>query len=247
KSRLNTKKNQVREHQGLFADGIISRQILENKIEERDAVEREIESIEGNLRGFELEMEGLRGEIAEVRTNNRSDDTKQFSALTESLNQLQSSISQWKRAFILRANQDGTVTFFNNIWSEGQYINSGDPLLAIVPDKGVAQSNELIGRVALPVVGSGKVDTLQRVIIKFSSYPYQEFGAVVGQVVKKSRVPKDNIIAVEVAVPQDLKTSRGIELKFEQQMQGTAEIITEDKRLFERIFEKLIEVFGVQL
>ena len=247
KSRLNTKKYQVREHQDMFADGMISRQILENKIEERDAIKREMEGIDGAIRGYELEMEGLKGEIAEVRSTNRSDDTRQFTTLQESLNQLQTSISQWKRIFILRANQDGTVTFFNNIWSEGQYINAGNPLLAIVPDEGVAQSNELIGRVALPVVGSGKVDTLQRVIIKFSSYPYQEFGAVVGQVVKKSRVPKDNVIAVEVAVPQNLETSRGMELEFEQQMQGTAEIITEDKRLFERIFEQLIEVFGVQI
>ncbi|MFK7934586.1 MAG: HlyD family secretion protein [Saprospiraceae bacterium] len=247
KSRLRAKNEQVRYHQDMFADGIISRQTLENKIEERDAIEREIETIDGTIRGFDLEMEGHRGDIAEVRSTNRSDDTKQFTALQESINQLQTSISQWKRAFILRANQDGTATFFNNIWSEGQYVKAGDALLAIVPDEGVEQSNELIGRVALPVVGSGKVDTLQRVIIKFSSYPFQEYGAVVGQVVKKSRVPKDNVIAVEVSVPQNLKTSRGIELDFEQQMQGTAEIITEDKRLFERIFEKLIEVFGIQI
>lgn len=247
KNRLRDKNVQVKEHQDMFADGIISRQILENKIEERDAIEREIENIDGSIRGFELEMEGLRSEIAEVRSTNRSDDTRQFTTLQESINQLQTSISQWKRAFILRANQDGVVTFFNNIWSEGQYIKSGDPLLAIVPDERLEDANELIGRVALPVVGSGKVDTMQRVIIKFSSYPYQEFGVVVGEVAEKSRVPKDNVINVEVSIPQDLKTSRGLTLEFEQQMQGVAEIITEDKRLFERIFEKLIEVFGVQV
>ena len=41
---------------------------------------------------------------------------------------------------------------------------------------------------------------------------------------------------VEVTLPQDMKTNYNIALKFSQEMQGTAEIITEDLRLIERFF-----------
>ena len=91
--------------------------------------------------------------------------------------------------------------------------------------------------------GSGKVKLGQRVLLKFESYPYQEYGAVEGTVKVKAKVPQGEVFAIEVELPDRLITNFNKELQFEQEMVGIAEIITEDKRFAERIFEKLLAMF----
>ncbi len=107
--------------------------------------------------------------------------------------------------------------------------------VAIVPP----QTDKIIGRLLLPIAGSGKVKPGQRVILKLDSYPYYEFGTLRGLVVSKSLVPKDNQYAILVSLPDGLKTSYHRDIPFEQQMQGTAEIVTEDKQFLQRIYEQV--------
>jgi hypothetical protein len=82
---------------------------------------------------------------------------------------------------------------------------------------------------------SGKVKNGQMVNIKLSGYPYLEYGIVRGIVRSKSLVPSSDAYIIEVDLPNGLSTLYGIKLDFTQNMQGTAEIITEDLRLFQKI------------
>ena len=107
--------------------------------------------------------------------------------------------------------------------------------MAIVPPA----SDSIIGRMTLFVAGSGKVRKGQKVIIKLDSYPSHEFGAIVGEVESKSLVPKDSKYAVIVKLPNGLKTTFHKTIDFEQQLQGKAEIITENKRFLQRITEQV--------
>ena len=95
------------------------------------------------------------------------------------------------------------------------------------------------GRVQLPITGSGKVMPNQRVLVRLDNFPYQEYGQIEGFVASKSAVPKNGLLPILVNLPAGLKTSYGKTLVFEQKMQGTAHIITENRRLIERIFEGL--------
>ena len=106
--------------------------------------------------------------------------------------------------------------------------------MAIVPFQ---EGNQFLGEVMLPVTGSGKVERGQRVIIKFDSYPFQEFGFVEGLVESKALLPQNNTYFVKVSLPNGLKTSFDQELTFRQQMMGKAEIITADKRFIERAMQ----------
>jgi hypothetical protein len=54
-----------------------------------------------------------------------------------------------------------------------------------------------------------------------------------------SLVPENNAYTVEVSLPHGLTTFYGEKLEFSQEMQGTAEIITEDTRLLTRIIRPL--------
>lgn len=227
----------------LLTEGLISRNEYDVYLTEFSEAKKNVKRIEETIDQHELDIQGLRNQMAEIRANTQETDSNKFVELQENLRQVKNSIIEWKQANLLTANRSGVVSFFNEIWSQEQYIKAGEALMAIVPLDKSEESNELIGKLALPVVASGKVDTMQRVLIKFESYPYQEFGVVEGRIVSKSKVPKDKVYNIEVSVPQDLTTSYGKQLRFEQEMEGMAEIITKDKRFIERIMEKLISVF----
>jgi len=82
---------------------------------------------------------------------------------------------------------------------------------------------------------SGKVKTGQEVNIKLSGYPYLEYGMVKGKVKSKSLVPSGDSYIIELTLPDGLTTLYGKKLDFTQNMQGAAEIITEDLRLLQKI------------
>lgn len=51
---------------------------------------------------------------------------------------------------------------------------------------------------------------------------------------------------MEVELPNGLKTSYNKELVFDKEMRGSAEIVTEDLRLIERVFYQFRELFKYQ-
>ncbi len=82
---------------------------------------------------------------------------------------------------------------------------------------------------------SGKVKTGQTVNIKLSGYPYLEYGMVRGVVKSISLVPSNDSYVIELSLPSGLTTLYGKNLDFTQNMQGTAEIITDDLSLLQKI------------
>jgi HlyD family secretion protein len=66
-----------------------------------------------------------------------------------------------------------------------------------------------------------------------------EYGMVRGVVKSKSLVPSGDAYIIEIDLPEGLITLYGKKLEFTQNMQGTAEIITEDIRLLQKIVNPL--------
>ncbi len=160
---------------------------------------------------------------------------KQYELLIEqSFNNLTNQIKTWEQTYLIIAPINGTVTF-NQYWSENQNVVSGDKVLTVVPNV----PTRMLGKILLPIQGSGKVKTGQRVNIKFINYPYMEYGMVRGVIKSISLLAADNNYSVEVELPEGLKTNYGKTLDFNQEMQGSAEIITEDTRLIERFINPI--------
>ena len=84
-----------------------------------------------------------------------------------------------------------------------------------------------------------KVKEGQRENIKLDNYPHMEYGMVKGIVGTISLVPSGEFFMVEVDLPNGLKTNYKKDIKFVRQLQGTAEIITDDRRLIERFIEPI--------
>ena len=98
------------------------------------------------------------------------------------------------------------------------------------------RANSLTGCVKLKTNGA-KVKIGQCVNLKFAVYPYMEYGIVKGVVGKIASIPTGDSYEVEINLPDQLVTTYGKKLEFQQELSGTAEIITENQRLLSRILQ----------
>ena len=113
------------------------------------------------------------------------------------------------------------------------FISAETPLFAIVPE-----NQEYVGYMEVPKQGYGKLEKGQNVRLKMDNYPYHEYGQLDGKVTDISLVPNEEKYRVEFELLNGLTSSYGKELEYTPDMSANGEIITEDLRLMERIFNK---------
>jgi hypothetical protein len=151
----------------------------------------------------------------------------------------ESKSQQWKQKFLLIAPVDGQIQILN-FHKTNDYVQTGNEIFSIIPP-----ASEIIGQVYLPEKGAGKVRVNQQVTVKLNNFPFLEYGAVKGRVQNISLIPnqqqssdgqKVNLYLVTVKFPDGLKTNYGRNLDFNFDGKGTAEIVTRDRRLVDRIF-----------
>jgi hypothetical protein len=70
-----------------------------------------------------------------------------------------------------------------------------------------------------------------------------EYGTIQGKIKSIAMVPESEFYIVTVELPQELKTNYGKTLPFSQQMNGTADIITENISVLGRLFNPLRAIF----
>ena len=173
----------------------------------------------------------LEQEVVDAEMDFADQKKKAQSTLIEAMNVLKSRLAYWEQAFVIKSPISGRVSFAS-FWSKNQQVKKDETVFSVIPEK----QSQIIGRINLPVKGAGKVAIGQKVNIRFENFPYMEYGYVRGNVKNISLMPNNESYVVEVDMPQNLKTNYDVELKFSQEMKGSAEIITSDLRLIERFF-----------
>lgn len=150
-------------------------------------------------------------------------------------NELQTSINDWELAYLFVSPASGILSY-NHIWQKNQNVNGGDKVFSIV----AKETGDIIGKIKLPANGSGKVMIGQRVNISVTGYPYMEFGFLTGKVISVSLLADDeSTYTVTVSLPQDLRTSYNKTLQFKGELSGTAEVMTDERSLTERLLSPL--------
>lgn len=218
--------------------GLISKEKLENQEVEFLKIRQNLNTAKADLINIQLQHQKLYRNIFEFNIEYKKRNKKIILDLNESIKNLNSKIVQWEKNYLIRSPINGQINF-TSYWSKNQYVNSGEQVFSIVPKR----NSRIIGRITLPIKGSGKVRTEQKVNIKFDNYPYMEFGIVKGVIVSKSLISEDNKYILEVKLPLGLKTNYNKELKYYPEMKGTAEIVTEDIRLLERLISPIRSIF----
>lgn len=196
------------------------------------ALKRERASAESAIKSRQYELDLLNSQLSTLRRDTELGRETASEDLKASFRQLRNQVQEWERNFMLISPIRGQVVFTDQSLQEQGFFDLGTELMMVLP----IGPQDVAGRISLKLKGSGKVKEGQRVVVKFDSYPFHEFGAVTGRVVDKGPVPINGAIPVEVAFPRGLRTTKNRTIDVAQEMTGTAEIITEDKRLIERIF-----------
>lgn len=228
---------QFERDQRLYQEKKISLRRLRETQDAMRGLERDRQGVEADSKSKRFEIEMLRNQIRGARADRRETSSDAAEALKISFLALQAAVEEWRKRYLVVAPVRGMVAFTNkdiNL-AEQQFILKETELMSVVP----TETTETLGRMLLSLDGSGKVDTGQQVIVKFKSYPFYEYGAVVGRVKWKGKIPSGNAIPVEIDFPDGLLTTRGKRIEPAQEMLGTGEIITSNKRVIEKIFEDI--------
>ncbi|PLX12919.1 MAG: hypothetical protein C0597_12430 [Marinilabiliales bacterium] len=218
----------------LFSQVLLSESDLEQSKSLLLSKEYSLEQNISSISNTEIQLENINQAILELKLQQEKLINEQITLIEESYENLLSAIESWKHDYVLISPTEGIVTF-NEYWNENQTVRAGETVITIIPE----DEGEIVGKVKLDFQGAGKVKNGQQANIQFANYPYMEFGMVKGVVKSISLAPSNNFYTLEIELPDGLKTFYGIDLDFKQEMQGTAEIITEDIRLIERIIRPL--------
>lgn len=168
--------------------------------------------------------------------------SEQENTFNQAKNTFKSAIEAWKQRYCIIASADGQIQFAGIIQEKMAVLNN-QPIFYI------SSNNEnYFGSIQIPQQNFGKVKIGQTVLIKFSSYPFQEFGLVEGKVASIAEVPtvidKTEIYLANVSFTNGLRTNFNKKIIFREGMTASAEIITEDLRLIERLFYQMRKVFS---
>ena len=240
KKELFFKKKDLNRSRILFDKGIIAEREFENKKLEVLLAERNYKNMIVSISQTKENISNGNNRKEQNVIDNTRTEINLLKAVIQSFDQLKKSIKDWELRYLFKSNINGNVSFMK-IWSKNQTINNGDFIFTIIPK----EHSSYIVKLQAPLINSGKLKIGQVVNIRLSGYPDNEFGLLKGKVKEISLIPSnEGLYLLDVELPNKLITTFGIEIEFKQEMQGTAEIITEDLRLIERIYYQFRKIFN---
>lgn len=230
----------------LMARGAVSRAEYEATLKNWISKKGSLASFEATLTSTQLSILQLRQQLTELEIQRQNEETEHLRGIMQQASQLKAQVAQWLEQYAVISPADGTVSL-QKVWSRGQHVMVGDVIASVVPDNG----DRVIGRLQVPSSGFGKVEEGQTVNVRLNGFPYMEFGVLKGVVESIPAVPQtvstaegnSIVYTVEVSFPDSLVTTYGKELPMVQQMDGTAEIITRDRRLIGQFIDPVLSLF----
>lgn len=241
-SELQIQKNDLNRYEGLFKKGVIATQEIEKQRLIYLQSQKNYKSLLSSISQLKSSINDLNRNSKTTKINENKENVFLERNLIQAFYQLKKAIKDWDLQYVFRSSINGKVSFMQ-IWSVNQFINSGENMFAIIP----SNENGYIGKLKAIAQNSGKLKTGQNVNIRLANYPDREFGIVKGKVKSISLTPdKEGNLLLDISLPKGLITSYKKEILFQQEMSGTADVITEDLRLIERVFYQFRSIFKVE-
>lgn len=184
-----------------------------------------------------IQAAGYQGALLDLQRERRDRELHLRLALASAFDAVRAALRGWEEKYVLKAPVGGHVSFIRPL-SEGQFVAASEPVLAVVP-----QGPPTTATVMLANSGAGRVRTGQRVVLRLDAYPAAEFGALEGRVRQVSLVAdrervdgdREPRYMVGVDFSQGLVTTQGRRLAPRQELQGTADVVTDELRVIDRL------------
>jgi multidrug efflux pump subunit AcrA (membrane-fusion protein) len=239
-SELALQKLDLERYKTLYSKGIIATQELEKHKLTYLQVDKSFKSLLSSISSLKSSLiDAEKNSQTNAINENKESTNLQNSKKKGALLQLKKAIKDWELNFVLRSSIAGKVNSMQ-IWTANQTVNAGDNVFTIIPINGKG----FIVKLKAPAPNSGKIKVGQTVNIRLSNFPDREFGMLVGKIKNISLTPdKEGNLLMDVDLPNKLITTYKKTIPFQQEMSGTAGIVTEDLRLMERLLYQFRDVF----
>lgn len=218
----------------LYKKGVIAKSELEVTEQSYLNIQQILRQLEGAIVTEKIENSKLKSSSSKLVLEYEQDKNTKYQELLTAYRELMVEIEKWEQKYLLVSPQSGVVTF-STIWSINQVVNVDDKVFVIVSK----DSSSLIGKLDAPLSGSGKIKEGQLVNVKVAGYPYLEYGMLQGKVRNISLVSNGSYYTIEVALPDSLISTTGVEFEFTGELRGVGEVVTENRSLASRIISPL--------
>lgn len=238
-SELELQKNDLERHEKLFKKGIISAQEIEKQRLLFLQSQKNYKSVLSSISQLKSSLNELNKNSKVIQIEENKENVNLERNVIQAFYSLKKAIKDWELNYVLRSSIEGKVSYLQ-LWAENQTVNAGDNVFAVIPNN----ENGYIGKVKAPAQNSGKIKVGQKINIRLTNYPDIEFGVIEGKLKTISLTPdKDGNLLIDVSLPKGLETSYKKKIEFQQEMSGSAEIITQDLRLIERLLYQFRDIF----
>lgn len=220
----------------LFADSVIAKVEFFKNQSEYFAKKQQLINTKKTYVQHKITVANLEKIQNETLRNNEDQLRQLVNAITASELSIYAYLDTWQENFTLTAPNDGEVVFLSNL-NKNDFVKAQQPLFAVVPSQ-----QEIVGVIKIKGQAFGKVEKGQKVRMKFANYPYQEFGQLLGKVAEVSSIPTEEGYFMKVNLTDGLNTTYEKQIEYQPEMAGVGEIITEDLRLLERVFNNFKKI-----
>ena len=227
-------KSQYKRDSLLFSDRISVITDIEQSKTSLLRLKTNYEEIKKNTTSLNLQIQqniNRRNEEETIRLINLQNTMNNLSV---TYSNLLAQVVSFEDTYLLKAPITGILSFFA-IRTNKQFVFQNQELFKITPTHNDIKEAVLY----FPVELSAKVSSGQKVNIKVDNYSYLEFGMLQGIIRNISPVAKDGFYNCLVTLDNGLVTNYKKVLSFKQDMEGTAEIITDRVSLLEKIFYQI--------
>ncbi|WP_439490436.1 HlyD family secretion protein [Algoriphagus sp.] len=222
----------------LYEGGVIAAKDFESREMEYLQMQEQVNGMTISISQLQEALVNAGQTLKSTQVSKEQDESRALINLIQSYHGLKRSVKEWERNYMLVSSTDGEVSF-QGVWGEHQFVQAGEQVFSILPE----QRSELLGKMIVTSQNTGKITIGQRVLIKLDNFPFQQFGTLRGEVGSISVSPdEEGNYVVYSSLPEGTKTSYGKDIQLKQELLGTAEIITEDLSVAERLFFKLKSV-----
>lgn len=238
-SELQLQKSDLDRYEILYKKGIIATQEIEKQRLLYLQSQKTYKTVLSTISQIKSSLNELNKNSKTTQINHQKENSTLERNQMQAFYQLKKSIKDWELNFVLTAAIEGKISFLQ-LWAENQTVTAGENVFSIIP----TDQKGYVGKAKAPAQNSGKIKIGQDVIIRLTNFPEREFGILKGKVTAISLTPdKEGNLLIDISLPQGLQTSYHKKIAFRQEMNGTADIITNDLRLTERILYQFRGIF----
>lgn len=222
--------------QRLLSKNVISKDEYLNEEKAENQLQQLFQNQREAIVQNEIQLISLQKSLDELIFHTEQELQKLKAAIKTNSSTIQNLINEWGKNTAWISPFDGKI-MFNTRLNLSSFYPAGDASMVLVP-----KGNYFIGLIKVPSTGAGKIEKGQKVFIEFVDYPKNDYGMLQGTIKSITSIAKNDTYEVEVKLPKKLITTYKKEIPSRAILKGNARIITKNKRLIERFFEKIINL-----